>query len=229
MIISGLLKLTLLDFPGKTAATVFLGGCNMRCPFCHNSGIVLSPKDTEISESEVFAYLERRVGILDGVCVTGGEPLLSAEIDTFLETIKALGYEIKLDTNGTFPEKLESLVSRGLVDYVAMDIKNCPEKYPETVGISDFDVTPILRSVEFLKSGKVAHEFRTTAVREFHDEECFEKIGEWLGDGESYFIQKFVDSGACIKEGLTPLSDELMQNCLKGARKYVTNAQLRGM
>ena len=229
MIISGLLKLTLLDFPGKTAATVFLGGCNMRCPFCHNSGIVLSPGDTQISEDDVFAYLEKRVGILDGVCVTGGEPLLSPDIDTFLERIKSLGYDVKLDTNGTFPEKLESLVSRSLVDYVAMDIKNCPERYAETVGIQGFDISPILRSVEFLKSGRVSHEFRTTAVSELHDVSAFEKIGQWLSGERAYFIQKFVDSGACLKDGLSPLSDELMQKCLKVVRQYVTNAQLRGM
>ncbi len=229
MIISGLQKLTLLDFPEKTAATVFVGGCNLRCPFCHNSGIVFSPKESEIDEEELFFYLEKRVGILDGVCVTGGEPLSSPDTPRLIEKIKALGYDVKLDTNGTYPERLSSLIERGLLDYIAMDIKNSPDRYGETVGLDNFDITPILRSVEIIKNSSVPHEFRTTLVEGLHSEREICEIGKWLGDGEKYFLQKFVDSGACIKEGMKPLSDELMQKCLKAVSKYVTNAQLRGM
>ncbi len=201
----------------------------MRCVFCHNSSLVLNPAETRIPEEEVFSYLEKRRGILDGVCVTGGEPLLSSGVDAFLEKIKALGYDIKLDTNGTFPEKLLSLIEKGLVDYVAMDIKNSPDRYAETVGVEGFDITPVLRSVEILKSTGVPHEFRTTLVAGLHTEREMEIIGKWLGEGETYFLQKFVDSGDCLKQGHEALSDEVMQNCLKAVSKYVTNAQLRGM
>lgn len=227
MKISGLQKLTLLDFPGKTAATVFLAGCNMRCPFCHNSRLVEGHDFEEISEEELFRYLEKRAGLLDGVCVTGGEPLLREELRDFLIKIRSLGYLVKLDTNGSLPERLESVLD--VVDYVAMDIKNTPEKYPQTVGIDSFDVSPILRSVELLKKSGVEHEFRTTLVKELHTPDDVEKIAKWLGDGEKYFLQKFVDSGEILKSGLSPLSDEVMQNCLKSALKYVTMAQLRGM
>lgn len=227
MKISGLQKLTLLDFPGKTAATVFLSGCNMRCPFCHNSRLVEGRDFEEIPEEELFRYLEKRAGLLDGVCVTGGEPLLREGLRDFLLKIRSLGYLVKLDTNGSLPERLEGVLDA--VDYVAMDIKNTPEKYPQTVGIDGFDVSPILRSVELLKSSGVEHEFRTTLVAELHTPDDVEKIAEWLGAGERYFLQKFVDSGELLSGGLSPLSDEVMQNCLKRAAKYVPLSQLRGM
>lgn len=227
MKISGLQKLTLLDYPGKTAATIFLSGCNLRCPFCHNSRLVNNKDFEEISEETLFAYLNKRAGLLDGVCITGGEPLLREGLEEFILKIKALGYEVKLDTNGTLPDRLERLLP--IVDYVAMDIKNTPEKYPETVGLDGFEVDGVLRSVELLKSSDTPHEFRTTLVNELHTEEDIEKIAVWLGDGEHYFLQKFVDSGEVLCEGLSPLSDEIMQKCLKRAQKYVPFAQLRGM
>jgi len=229
MKISGLQKLTLLDYPGKTAATVFLAGCNLRCPFCHNSRLALERDYTLIPEEEVMAYLKKRAGLLDGVCVTGGEPLLSDETIDFLGRIKALGYEVKLDTNGTFPERLERALESGWVDYVAMDIKNTPEKYPLTTGIKTLDVTPVLRSVELLKSSGVAHEFRTTLVDTLHTVEDVETIAKWLGESENYYLQKFVDSGEVLEDGLKALPDEVMQKCLKIASKYVRMAQLRGM
>ena len=227
MKISGLQKLTLLDYPGKTAATIFLSGCNMRCPFCHNSRLVEGHDFEEIPEEELFRYLEKRVGLLDGVCVTGGEPLLREGLRDFLVKIRSLGYLVKLDTNGSLPERLESVLDT--VDYVAMDIKNTPEKYPLTVGIEDFDVTPILRSVELLKSSGIEHEFRTTLVAGLHTPDDVESIARWLGDTERYFLQKFVDSGEILTSGLSPLSDEVMQNCLNRALKYVPLSQLRGM
>lgn len=229
MKISGLQKLTLLDYPGKTAATVFLSGCNLRCPFCHNSRLVENRDFDEISDNDFFSYLEKRKGILDGVCVTGGEPLLNDEIEEFLLKIRGIGYFVKLDTNGTFPEKLESVLKNNLCDYVAMDIKNIPEKYALTTGIENFDVSSVLKSVHILKNSQIDHEFRTTLVKEFHTAEDVEKIAMQLGNKEKYFLQKFVDSGELLTEGLSPLSDEIMQNCLKSARKYVPFAQLRGM
>ena len=227
MKISGLQKLTLLDYPGKTAATIFLSGCNLRCPFCHNSRLVYNRDFEEISEETLFAYLEKRAGLLDGVCITGGEPLLREGLEDFINRIKALGYAVKLDTNGTLPDRLERLLP--ILDHVAMDIKNTPEKYPETVGIEDFDVSVILRTVELLKNSGVSHEFRTTLVEQLHTPDDVEKIAEWLGSSENYFLQKFVDSGEVLKEGLTPLSDEIMQKCLIRAQKYVPFAQLRGV
>ena len=227
MKISGLQKLTLLDFPGKTAATVFLAGCNMRCPFCHNSRLVEGHDFEDIPEEDFFKYLEKRVGLLDGVCITGGEPLLRDGLRDFILKIRSLGYLVKLDTNGSLPDRLEKLLD--VVDYVAMDIKNTPEKYPLTVGVENFDVSLILRSVELLKTSGVDHEFRTTLVDGLHTPDDVEAIAQWLGDGEKYFLQKFVDSGEILTEGLSPLSDEVMQKCLKSASKYVTMAQLRGM
>ncbi len=229
MKISGLQKLTLLDYPGKTAATVFLSGCNLRCPFCHNSRLVENRGFDEISENDFFSYLEKRKGILDGVCVTGGEPLLNDGIEEFLLKIRSIGYFVKLDTNGTFPEKLESVLKNNLCDYVAMDIKNTPEKYAFTTGIENIDVSSVLKSVHILKNSQIDHEFRTTLVKEFHTTDDIEKIAMQLGNKEKYFLQKFVDSGELLTEGLSPLSDEIMQNCLKSARKYVPFAQLRGM
>jgi pyruvate formate lyase activating enzyme len=175
--IKGLQKLTLLDFPGVVAATVFLGGCNLRCPFCHNASLVIPEKYGEtIPDEEFFEFLESRKGRLQGVCVSGGEPTLYPKISDFLGRIKEMGYLVKLDTNGTRPEVLSELIEKGLVDYVAMDIKNSPLRYGETVGISDFDPTPIAESAAILMSGKVDFEFRTTVSRELHNEEDIENI-----------------------------------------------------
>lgn len=206
MRIYGLQKTTLLDFPGLVACTVFTGGCNLRCPFCHNSSLVTSLQNSESQSEEVFFdFLNGRKGKLDGVCVTGGEPLMQPDIEEFIKRIKEMGFKVKLDTNGTYPEKLISLVNSGLVDYVAMDIKNCLDKYPETVGLSNFDVTLIIKSTEFLMNCNIPYEFRTTAVKEFHEKEDFEKIGTWLHGARKYYIQQFEDSGAVIREGLNPL------------------------
>ena len=229
MKINGLQKLTLLDYPEKTACTVFLAGCNLRCPFCHNSRLVEFEEVEELDDSVLFSYLEKRGGLLDGVCITGGEPLLRKEFPSLLERIKALGFDVKLDTNGTLPSALEEVIKQGLVDYVAMDIKNSPEKYPLTVGVPDFDISPILKSVELLKSSGVKHEFRTTLIKGFHEKEDIEKIGQWLGKSERWFLQKFVDSGEILSPGLEALPDEISQNYLKIACKYVAFAQLRGV
>ena len=169
MRIQGLQKLTLLDYPGKTACTIFLGGCNFRCPFCHNAALVTGVEDHEnFSEEELFDFLKRRQGILDGVCISGGEPLICPDLDELLKKIRDMGYLIKLDTNGSFPERLIRLVEEGLIDQVAMDLKNSREKYARTVGLGQFDVRPIEESVEYLLEGHVPYAFRTTVVREFH-------------------------------------------------------------
>ena len=181
-------KLTLLDYPSKTAATVFTHGCNFRCPFCHNASLVERPAEAEIDETEFFAFLEKRKGLLDGVCITGGEPLLQPDIADFIAEIKRMGFLVKLDTNGSFPDKLEALLTSGNVDYVAMDIKNSPEKYGETVGLATPPLDKIRASVELLKNGAIDYEFRTTAVKEFHTESDFLAIGKWLAGDSRYYI-----------------------------------------
>ena len=176
MKISGFQKTTLLDYPGKVACTVFLNGCNFRCPFCHNADLVIPESETGIfTENEIFEYLKKRKGILDGVCITGGEPLLNKEISEFMKRIKEMGLLVKLDTNGSFPERLEEIIRAGVVDYVAMDIKNSFEKYSETSGLSNKDLTNIKRSIDLIMEGKTDYEFRTTVVREFHTVEDIKK------------------------------------------------------
>lgn len=199
MDIQGLQKLTLLDYPGKTACTIFLGGCNFRCPYCHNADLVLRPDQGEqISEDTLFAFLKKRQGLLDGVCITGGEPLLRRDLAPFLSSIRSLGFSIKLDTNGSFPSRLKELVHLGLVDYVAMDIKNSPENYKHTIGCPEVNLRFVEESVRFLLSDAVDYEFRTTMVKEFHQESDFLSIGEWIRGAKGYFLQGFVDSGNLV-------------------------------
>lgn len=230
MRIQGLQKLTLLDYPEHTACTVFTAGCNFRCPFCHNASLVVDiPKDATISEKEFFLFLEKRIGILDGVCVSGGEPLLQPDIELFIKKIKDMGFAVKLDTNGSFPDKLIHLVEEGFVDYVAMDIKNCLESYAITAGLDVLDVEAIKRSVSYLKEGHVPYEFRTTVVRHYHSRESFEEIGKWLTGVEKYFLQNFVDSGDLIGKNTKGCSEEEMKEFLRVVRKYIPNAKLRGM
>lgn len=230
MRIQGLQKLTLLDYPEHVACTVFTAGCNFRCPFCHNSSLVVNiSKETEITEDVFFGFLEKRVGILDGVCVSGGEPLLQPDIENFLKRIKELGYAVKLDTNGSFPDKLKMLVEKGLVDYVAMDIKNCPETYAITCGLETMNVATIKESVAYLKEGHVPYEFRTTVVKNYHYKESFETIGEWLQGTEKYFLQNFVDSGDLINGNMRGCSEVEMREYLKIVQKYIPGAKLRGI
>ena len=229
MIIKGLQKLTLLDYPGKIAATVFLGGCNFRCPFCHNASLVLPSRESQdISEDEFFSFLSSRVGKLLGVCVSGGEPTLYPELPTFISKIRALGYSVKLDTNGYRPDVLASLIDGGLIDYVAMDIKNSREKYAVTAGIQNLDVSLIERSIAVLREKKIPYEFRTTVVRELHSYEDIMAIGEWLAGNESFFLQPFLDSGDVISGGLSGYSAEEMAELLCGFVKFVPLAQIRG-
>jgi pyruvate formate lyase activating enzyme len=227
MRLGGLLKMTLLDFPGRIACTVFTAGCNFRCPFCHNASLV-THLDEEIAVDDFFSFLKKRQGMLDGVCVSGGEPLMQPEMADFLRNIRALGYATKIDTNGAYPDKLRALIEGGLVDYVAMDIKNSPAKYAQTIGLSSVPAG-VEESVSLLRSGIVPYEFRTTVVDELHEPEDFAAIGQWIAGAPRYFLQKFTDSGDLIGEGLSAPSNEKLRACLAAVAPYVPSASLRGV
>ena len=229
MLIKGLQKLTLLDYPTKTACTIFTGGCNFRCPFCHNASLVIDVNEGEKYETEeVLSFLKKRQGLLDGVCVTGGEPLLQKDIKDFLGNIKDMGYSVKLDTNGYSPEKLIEMVSEGYVDYVAMDIKNCKEKYSLTTGI-DIDITKIEKSVDFLMNCGIDYEFRTTVVKEHHTLSDIESIAKWISGARGYFLQNFVNSGDLIESGLSAVSKETLVKMQEVCLWHIENAQIRGV
>ena len=227
MNIQGFQKLSLLDYPGKVACTVFTGGCNLRCPFCHNAGLVKTPTASANMKDDVLSYLSSRKGLLDGVCVTGGEPLIQPDIEDFLKTLKDLGYSVKLDTNGSFPEKLRRILKSGAVDYVAMDIKSSPETYSIATG-SDTDFEVFAESIRIIKESGIPHEFRTTAVKGIHTSDDFEKIGRLIGD-EAYYIQCFIDSGNLIGDGCSAFTPEEMMELRDAARLHTPKSQLRGM
>lgn len=230
MKIQGLQKLTLLDYPEKVACTIFTAGCNFRCPFCHNASLVTHVDgENDIPEEEVWRFLKKRQGVLDGVCVTGGEPLLQPDVEEFIQKIKELGFLVKLDTNGSNFETMRRLVEAKAVDYVAMDIKNSPDKYGETAGIQDYGLNNILQSVDYLMSGKVPYEFRTTVVREFHKREDFAAIGRWLRGADKYYLQGFVDSGDLVQPGLHGYTKDIMEQALEIIKVNIPNAKLRGV
>lgn len=230
MIFHGFQKMTLLDYPNKVACTLFTGGCNFRCPFCHNASLVTHIGDGEVySENEVLDYLEKRKGLLDGVCISGGEPLLQGDIPEFLSAVKKLGYSTKLDTNGSFPDKLADLAKSGLVDYVAMDIKNCKEKYALTAGVPDLDIESIEKSVDFLLGGDIDFEFRTTVVKQFHTVDDIKAIGEWIKGAPRYFLQNFVDSGDLIGGGLEPVDRQTLEKMQDVVCGFVDFTKIRGI
>lgn len=229
MLIKGLQKLTLLDYPGKMACTVFTAGCNFRCPFCHNASLVTNIDDERISEEEFFSFLEKRQGIIDGVCVTGGEPTLQPDLKDFLKKIKDLGYSVKLDTNGYRPEVLKDVVNSGLIDYVAMDIKNSQSKYALTTGIENLDISKINESVEFLMSGVVDYEFRTTIVKELHTEEDIQDIVSWISGAKKYYLQGFIDSGDLICTGYSGYDKTGLEKLLNIAKNHFGTVELRGI
>ena len=229
MKIEAMQKLTLLDFPGKMAATVFTYGCNLRCPFCHNSLLVTEESGTGIEEEEVLEFLRKRSGILEGVCITGGEPLLQKDIDVFMKKLKDMGYLIKLDTNGTNPQKLKELVKEGLVDYVAMDIKNSKKKYALTCGKTVMDLSAVEESVKFLLSTEVPSEFRTTVVKSFHTLDDLLDITDWISGCDRYFIQQFVDSGMLIDSTLEGYSDDELKKIFKQIHRKMPQVKLRGI
>ena len=231
LLISGLQKLTLLDYPGTVACTVFTGGCNFRCPFCHNAALVRPEElNRENEEEQVLSFLKKRVGVLDGVAITGGEPLLHADMPAFLEKVRALGYKIKLDTNGSFPDRLIGLVRAGLVDRVAMDVKNAPELYAQTAGVRNLDLRPIERSKDFLLAGGVDYEFRTTVVRGLHTAESLAGAARWIESAREYYLQQYKDSGHVLTpEGLGSFSAEEMHALADAVRPIVPTVQLRGV
>lgn len=229
MLIKGLQKTTLLDFPGKVACTVFTGGCNFRCPFCHNASLVTRLDDApDISEQEVLSYLSKRKGILDGVCITGGEPLLQTDIIPFLQKIKDLGLLVKLDTNGSKSEVLEKIISMGLVDHIAMDIKNSFDKYAMTCGLDDIPQN-IDKSIDLIMNCGIPYEFRTTVVKELHDPDDIRKMAERIKGANGYFLQGFIDSGNVLGGPFSAYSSEEMEQLLKIAQQYIPNASLRGI
>lgn len=229
MQLGGLQKITLLDFPGHVACTVFTSGCNLRCPFCHNAPLVEAlPKEELFSEDVLFELLKKRKGVLDGVAITGGEPLMQKDIEEFIAKIKALGFMVKLDTNGTYPDKLKNLLDKGLLDYVAMDVKAPIENYKTVAGTDAFG-EKLKQSVELLKSCNVDYEFRTTVVNELHTEDDFHKIGALIKGAKAYYIQCFKDSGNILKDGLSAPSAEALEKYLQIAKQYVENTSLRGV
>ena len=231
MLVSGLQKLTLLDYPGRVACTVFTGGCNFRCPFCHNAPLVLPEQIAhDSSAEEVLRFLKKRVGVLDGVAVTGGEPLLHTDIADFLREIKGMGFLIKLDTNGSFPDRLIALVEDGLVDRVAVDIKNSPVLYAKTVGLPQFDLSPVERTKDYLLSGPVEYEFRTTVVRGLHTKESLIEAAQWIAGAKEYYLQQFKDSGAVLDiAGLSAFDGEEMHAFADAVRPWVPSVQVRGV
>ncbi|MBQ8533443.1 MAG: anaerobic ribonucleoside-triphosphate reductase activating protein [Clostridia bacterium] len=227
MNIQGFQKLTLLDYPGRVACTVFTGGCNLRCPFCHNfqlaTGEDMGPNLTD----EVLEYLSKRRGIIDGVCITGGEPLLWKDLEGFIDNVKDMGYLVKLDTNGTFPDRLLNLLQNGKLDYVAMDIKSSISSYEKLSGIG-VDTSAVKKSVEILKNAGIPYEFRTTTVKGLHEMNDFEEIAEWLQGDSRYYLQKFVMNETVPGKELDTFSDQEMKNILKTVKAKLPNTEIRG-
>lgn len=234
MNISGLQKMTLLDFPGKVACTAFLGGCNFRCPYCHNAELLDGHIEPLMSKEEFLSFLKKRVGLLDGVCISGGEPTLSAGLMDLIREIKAMGYAVKLDTNGSRPAVLKELVAEGLVDYVAMDIKNSPSRYAETCGLTKVDLSAIEESIRFLMVGKVDSEFRTTVVRELHTPQDIVNMGRWLTElsgGKSIkklFLQPFADRDTVVFSGLSAPDCHQMAEFTELLKPFVLDVSVRG-
>ena len=235
MLIHGLQKMTLLDFPGRVACTVFLGGCDFRCPFCHNSDLLDMNAEAVMDDAELLRFLKSRQGLLDGVAVTGGEPLLRPDLPELFRRIRALGFAVKLDTNGTHPERLEALIREGLVDYTAMDVKNSPARYAATVGRDragdsfEDSLSNIRRSIALLLEGRIPYEFRTTVVHELHDDDSFSGIGEMIRGAENYFLQCYTDRDSVLEGGLSAPSREDMERYAGIIRPFVKNVQIRGM
>ena len=233
MKIAGLQKMTLLDYPGKVACTVFLPGCNYRCPFCHNGGL-LEQAPEALSPEELLTFLQKRRGLLDGVCITGGEPTLQPDLPLLLEAIRALGYCVKLDTNGSNPAMLAQLLEKGLVDYVAMDVKNAPERYAATAGVSTVPLDALEESLRFLMGGRVGYELRTTVVGELHDESSLVKMGQWLyglngcQKRPELFLQPFVQRASVLDQGLTPPETAEMTHFVKLLSAFADEVSIRG-
>lgn len=235
MKIKAMQKLTLLDFPGHTAVTIFTEGCNLRCPFCHNSSLVVDKDEIYLSEKDVFDLIEKRRGLLDGVAITGGEPLLQPDIADFMREVKARGFAVKLDTNGSMPEKLKALLDENLVDYVAMDVKSSKERYFAAAGIPGIDVPRFDRSIQIIKESGIDYEFRTTLVKGIHETEDIESICRWIGPDAKYFIQMYVDSGDVLanrgkeESALSAFTYDEATAIYEAAKKLNSTVQMRGL
>lgn len=231
MRIAGLQKLTLLDFPGRTAATVFTPGCNFRCPFCHNADLVLGAGAPAVTLDEFFAFLGKRAGLLDGVCITGGEPLMQPDIEDFCARIREAGFAVKLDTNGSFPDRLRALVEANLVDYVAMDVKNAPARYGETVGVPGLDLAPMQASLDFLRTDAVPYELRTTVVRELHTADDLRALAAWIEGAPAWYLQSFIDAESVLAGPgrLRAWNPDDLRALLPELQALVPGAALRGV
>lgn len=228
MKIHGLQKMTLLDFPGRVACTVFLGGCDLRCPFCHNAELMDGTAPALMEEEELLAFLSKRTGLLDGAAFTGGEPLLR-DLAPLFRKIRAMGFAVKLDTNGTHPDRLRALLEENLVDYVAMDIKNSPERYAETAGVPGLDLAPVRESVRLLLEGRTDYEFRTTVTAELHDDDSFRAIGPWIRGARRYFLQPFTDRDTVLYDGFHAPAAEDLERWAGIMRPYAGEVSLRGV
>ena len=229
MLIHGLQKMTLLDYPEHVACTVFLSGCDFRCPYCHNFELVDGSASPIMSEDEFFGFLDKRHGLLDGVAITGGEPLMRPDLASFIKKIREMGYLIKLDTNGYHPDRLKELLEENLLDYIAMDIKNSLEKYPTTIGLSDINISLIKDSISLIMDSGVDYEFRTTVIKQFHEPKDFESIADTICGAKRYFLQQFVERDTVPDCSLSAPSAEEMELFLQTARIHVKNAQIRGL
>ncbi len=229
MKLHGLQKMTLLDFPGRVACTVFLGGCDFRCPFCHNYELVDGTEPPVMEDTEFFDFLESRKGLLDGVAVTGGEPCLHRDLPAFLERVRAMGFATKLDTAGYHPDLVKELLDRGLLDYIAMDIKNAPEKYAVTCGVETVDLEKVRASIKLIMESGVPYEFRTTVVKELHEPEDFLSIGALIEGAEKYFLQQFTDRETVPFDGLHAPSPEELDRYAALVAPFVKNAEVRGV
>ena len=228
MKVFGFEKLSMVDFPGHLCCTVFTGGCNFKCPFCQNSDLVKMQNLREINQDEIFSYLSKRKGVIDSVCVSGGEPTIYPDLEQFIVKIKSLGFLVKLDTNGTNYEMLKRLIEKNLVDYMAMDIKNSLSAYGETAGTNFVDLENIKKSVELLKRNLVDYEFRTTLVKQFHSTSTITEMANWLNGAKRIFLQHFVDNGTCLQKGLNEVEKQDAEKFLDILKNHVNHVELRG-
>lgn len=229
MVIHGLQKMTLLDFPGRVACTVFLGACDFRCPFCHNWELVDGTAPAQMSDDELIEFLKKRTGVLEGVAITGGEPMINKDLPELLRKIKELGYPAKVDTNGNHPDMLRKVIDEDLVEYVAMDVKNSLDRYGVTIGKEGFDTSNVEESIQILLGSGIDYEFRTTVVDQLHDEDSFKGIGPMIKGAKHYYLQKFTDRDTVPFEGLSAPEDDKMRRYADIIRPYVPSVQLRGV
>ena len=228
MKVFGFEKLSMVDFPGHLCCTVFTGGCNFKCPFCQNSDLVKMQNLREINQDEIFSYLSKRKGVIDSLCISGGEPTIYPDLEQFIVKIKSLGFLVKLDTNGTNYEMLKRLIENNLVDYVAMDIKNSLSAYGETAGTNFVDLENIKKSVELLKRNLVDYEFRTTLVKQFHSTSTITEMANLLDGAKRIFLQHFVDNGTCLQKGLNEVEKQDAEKFLDILKNHVNHVELRG-